>query len=84
MEPRKFVLAGATGNLGGRIAAALLVRGASVRALVRRGGDPDSLRALQGRGAELAEVDFSRAAELREACTADAAMDPSTPRVCAR
>lgn len=69
MEPRNFVLAGATGNLGGRIAAALLERGAGVRALVRRGSAPDTLLALQRRGAELIEVDFRRAAELRQACS---------------
>ncbi|MBZ5672294.1 MAG: NmrA family NAD(P)-binding protein, partial [Acidobacteriia bacterium] len=37
MNDSTIVVAGATGNLGGRIARALLERGASVRALVRHG-----------------------------------------------
>jgi uncharacterized protein YbjT (DUF2867 family) len=49
------VLAGATGNLGGRIATALLERGASVRAIVRRGSAPDKIEALRRRGAAIAE-----------------------------
>ena len=48
MNDRTILVAGATGNLGGRIARALLERGASVRALVRYGTARDKLERLQG------------------------------------
>jgi len=62
------VLAGATGNLGGRIARAVLERGANVRALVRHSSDPDRVAELRKRGAAIAEVDFSSVSELTAAC----------------
>ena len=49
MDNKLIVLAGATGNLGGRIARALLQRGAGLIALVRYGSAPgkvDELRTL--------------------------------------
>jgi nucleoside-diphosphate-sugar epimerase len=63
-----IVLAGSTGNLGGRIARALLDRGAETRAIVRRGSAPDRVDALRRRGASIVEVDFGNAAELTAAC----------------
>jgi len=63
-----IVLAGATGNLGGRIASALLVRGAKVRAVLRRGVAPDKVARLQQLGVAVAEVDFANAGEVAEAC----------------
>ena len=48
-----IILAGATGNLGGRIAHALADRGASVRAIVRPGTAEDKLAALRATGAEI-------------------------------
>src|SRR6185503_8715433 len=63
-----IVLAGSTGNLGGRIARALLERGAETRAIVRRRSQPDRVEALRRRGASIAEVDFGDAAELAAAC----------------
>ena len=47
-------VAGATGDLGGRIIAALLGRGAEVRALVRPGAAPEELAALQRPGVTVA------------------------------
>jgi nucleoside-diphosphate-sugar epimerase len=64
-----IVLAGATGNLGGRIAKALLERGASVRALVRHGAAPDKLERLQRLGVTIANVDFSSASQVALACS---------------
>ena len=64
-----IVVAGATGNLGGRIASALLERGASVRALVRHGTARDKIERLQGLGAAIAPVDWSNSAELSPACS---------------
>jgi uncharacterized protein YbjT (DUF2867 family) len=62
------VLAGATGDLGGRIARAVVARGARVRALLRPGTAPDRKAALTGAGCEVVEVDFADPAALRDAC----------------
>jgi nucleoside-diphosphate-sugar epimerase len=69
MNDPTIVLAGATGNLGGRIARALLERGARVRALVRPGAATDKLERLQEFGATIASVDFSSAAQVTAACS---------------
>jgi nucleoside-diphosphate-sugar epimerase len=68
MNNEIIILAGATGNLGGRITRAILKRGAIVRALVRRNSAPDKVEELQKRGAVVAEVDFNRVPEVTEAC----------------
>jgi len=62
-------VAGATGNLGGRIARALLARGASVRALVRHGTAPDRLERLQGLGVTIASVELRSPSEVMSACS---------------
>ncbi len=64
----KIVLAGATGDLGHRIGAALIRRGAAVSALLRRGASPDRLATVRSIGAISVEVDFEDAASLRQAC----------------
>jgi len=64
-----IVVAGATGNLGGRIARALLERGASVRALVRHGTPRDKLERLEKLGITIASVDLSSAPEVTSACS---------------
>jgi nucleoside-diphosphate-sugar epimerase len=63
-----IAVAGATGNLGGRIVSALLERGAHVCALVRTGTDSDKSEKLEHRGAKVARVDMSRVSELARAC----------------
>lgn len=63
------VLAGATGALGGRIARALLERGASVRAIVRRSSAPEKVDELRKRGAAIAEVDFNSVSDVAGACS---------------
>ncbi len=63
-----IVIAGATGNLGGRITRAILGQGGTVRAIVRRNSDPDKVEALRKLGATIAEVDFNNIPELTEAC----------------
>jgi hypothetical protein len=63
-----IVLAGATGDLGGRIARALLEKGAEVRVLVRHESDAVKVNALQKSGAIICPVDFHNAAELTKAC----------------
>ena len=62
------MLAGATGNLGHRIAQALLRRGALVRALVRPGNARPAVAALRELGAEVVEVDFASVTALTKAC----------------
>jgi nucleoside-diphosphate-sugar epimerase len=68
MDNAIIVLAGATGNLGGRIARAILDRGANLRAVVRSGSDPDKIEALRRQGAEIAEVHFNSISDLTSAC----------------
>ncbi|WP_108213198.1 NmrA family NAD(P)-binding protein [Pontibacter mucosus] len=63
-----IVLAGATGDLGGRIARALLAKGALVRVLVRSNSDRAKVEALRKAGAVIVEVDFHKAATLARAC----------------
>ena len=55
---QKIVVAGATGNLGGRIVKALNDRGATVSAVVRESSDPEKLRQLEKKGVEILKVDF--------------------------
>ncbi len=69
MDDATTVLAGATGNLGGRIARALLERGAKVRAIVRRDSPPDKVAELRQRGAVIVEVDFNSFDALAKACS---------------
>jgi nucleoside-diphosphate-sugar epimerase len=68
MNASTIVVAGATGNLGGRIARALLERGASVRALVRHGATRDKVERLQALGVTIASVDLSSASQMTPAC----------------
>lgn len=69
MNDPTIVVAGATGNLGGRIIRSLRERGANVRALVRPNTAPDRLDPLQKLGAELAEVDLNNASAVTPACS---------------
>ncbi len=68
MTSPKIVLAGATGDLGGRIARALRQRGAEVTALVRRGTPPGRTEPLETLGVTIAEVDLANVAEVAQAC----------------
>ena len=69
MNDPTIVVAGATGNLGGRIVKALRERGASVRALVRHGAARDRLERLKQLGVTIANVDFSSASQAELACS---------------
>ena len=68
MVPAIIVLAGATGDLGFRIAQLLLNRGAVVRALVRPGNTKSEVTSLRDLGAEIVEVDFNSVTALTKAC----------------
>lgn len=64
-----ILVAGATGDLGGRIVNALLKRGASVRAVVRAETASDKVGKLQQSGATIAKVDMTNVAEVAKACS---------------
>ena len=66
--PPVIALAGATGDLGFRIAEGLLKRGAVVRALVRPGNTKPEIKKLRDLGTEIVEVDFNSVTALRRAC----------------
>lgn len=66
--PQTIVLAGAGGDLGDRIADALVRRGAHVRALVRPTTRQAKTDALSGRGITPVAVDYGDAASLIDAC----------------
>jgi uncharacterized protein YbjT (DUF2867 family) len=69
MSNALVILAGATGDLGGRIARSLLERGVKLRAIVRRRSAPDKVDELRGLGADIAEADFASIPELARACS---------------
>ena len=69
MHQRLIVLAGATGNLGDRIASALRKREASVRAIVRPGTSPERLTRLREQGVEIVEADLHSRPDLVKACS---------------
>ncbi len=55
----RVVVAGATGNLGGRVVRSLIERGATVRGLVRASSKPEAIRDLADRGVETITVDLA-------------------------
>lgn len=69
MSAAVIVVAGATGNLGGRIVRALVERGAQVRALVRPGAAEDRLEGLRKLGVTTVAVDWADVSRLAAACS---------------
>lgn len=63
-QQKTIIVVGATGDLGGRIARALIGRGAKVRALARRESDLDTIVHLRGAGVVVEEVNFDNVAAL--------------------
>jgi len=63
-----IVVAGATGDLGGRIVKALLKQGAEVRAIARNGSDAKKLKDLENLGVSICQVDMSNISEIANAC----------------
>lgn len=63
-----ILVAGGTGNLGGRIIRDLIKRGAAVRAIIRHETAPDKAEKLKQLGAEVISVDMSNADELKRLC----------------
>jgi len=63
-----ILVAGGTGNLGGRIINELLKKGAKVRAIVRTDSAADKKEKLEKSGAEVIEVDMDDLSELTRVC----------------
>ncbi len=68
MPEKRIVVAGATGNLGGRIVKALLARKATVVALTRRNTDPAKVEALRKMGVEIAVAELHQVNEVAASC----------------
>jgi uncharacterized protein YbjT (DUF2867 family) len=64
-----ILVAGATGNLGGRIIKALIARGATVRAVVRSSSDPEKTKHLKQLGIEVHQVDMLDLAAMTKVCS---------------
>lgn len=62
------LVAGGTGNFGGRIVRDLVKRGANVRAIVRRESEPEKVERLKGFGAGVVSVDIANSDQLQRAC----------------
>lgn len=63
-----ILVAGATGELGGKICNALINRYAKVRAIVREGSDEGKVSALRNNGIEVIEADYADHEALIAAC----------------
>lgn len=63
-----IVVAGATGNLGGKIVKALLAKNVEVRDIVRLETDPKKISHLEQVGAKVIKVDTSNRAEISKHC----------------
>ena len=63
-----IVIAGATGNLGGKIVNVLLAKGAEVRAIVRLETDINKIRELEQKGVKVFRVNTSQKSEISKHC----------------
>ncbi|SEI43280.1 Uncharacterized conserved protein YbjT, contains NAD(P)-binding and DUF2867 domains [Dyadobacter koreensis] len=64
----KILVAGGTGNLGGRIIKELIEKGAEVRAIVRSDSAADKIQNLEKAGVQVVQVDMNNVAQLTKAC----------------
>ena len=69
MNGQTIVVAGASGNLGGRIVRALLERGAGVRALVRPSTAREKVERLEELGVAVTSAELFNASEVTPACS---------------
>ncbi|MEJ8818580.1 NmrA family NAD(P)-binding protein [Lacibacter sp. H407] len=65
---RKIVVAGGTGNLGGKIIDALLEKDAEVVAIVRLTTDDKKVRELEAKGVQVFRVDTTEKSEISKHC----------------
>ena len=68
MSKKIIVVAGGTGNLGGRIITALLEKGAEVRVLVRSISDKEKISHLEQIGAKVILIDMTSEQEIATVC----------------
>lgn len=68
IPPGRILLAGATGDLGGRIARELRRRNVSVSAIVRHGTAADRMARLRALGVDVVELDLDSVTEVTAAC----------------
>jgi len=68
MPEKTIIVAGGTGNLGGRIIKALLKKEVEVRVLVRSGSNKEKIAALEQLGAKIFTVDMNSEQEIAEVC----------------
>ncbi len=67
--PSTVLLAGATGDLGGRILPELVALGATVRVLTRQGTSTARIAQFRAQGVEVVQADYDDVGGLRRACT---------------
>lgn len=65
---KKILVAGATGNLGGKIVDALIEKGADVYAIVRSSTDIKKIDHLKTKGVKLSQIDTNNIEEVTKAC----------------
>jgi nucleoside-diphosphate-sugar epimerase len=65
---KTIVIAGATGNLGGRIVNVLLAKGAEVKAIVRLETDIKKIKDLEQKGVKVFQVDTRNKSEISRHC----------------
>ncbi len=65
---KTILIAGATGNLGGKIVDALIEKGANVRALVRAESSREQVGRLREKGVEIRQANLFDMSEIAEAC----------------
>ena len=68
MPEKTIIVAGGTGNLGGRIIKALLKKEVEVRVLVRSGSNKEKIAELEQLGAKIFTVDMNSEQEIAEVC----------------
>lgn len=63
-----ILIAGATGNLGGKIVDALIQKGANIKAVVRLGTNLEKIKSLQNKGVKVFEVDMTNKEAIANMC----------------
>jgi NAD(P)-dependent dehydrogenase (short-subunit alcohol dehydrogenase family) len=66
---KAILVAGATGNLGGKICRDLIKRGATVSAIVRTSADAEKTAALKKMGVHVIELDLNNTDQIASACS---------------
>ena len=63
-----ILIAGATGNLGGKIVNSLINKGANIKAIVRRETDIQKIKQLEEKGVKVFQVDMNNRDEVAKHC----------------